>query len=1434
MSQKQSTKDLQQTLDAKSIIGVEDKDALVRSLKKICPCLSELKEKTPALHLDDLAKALVAPAILGHRSKEVKLMVACCLADILRIYAPDAPYSEKQIKNIFESFLDQLQLLNQTSSPNFTRVFYLLESFSNVALALILVEMGDQGFPLLVRIFRVFFDLAKEELDTKIQALFNNILSGVITEMGTGKIPAAIFYTVLAHLVPPHREKNNNGYEMAKSLIMRCEGEFERCIIGYVTDTVILAREFPEEDRDVYYESLLDNRTSQLEVMYEICCNFPNLLLSLSCDLQDLLETEDNEQRPEWVTLFCRVFSTPNSEWAHTLKAGDTTATGIFQMFLKRFNDKDMNIRHQMCEAAERLLPYDSEKICDYLLKRVEDREERVRRAAVTSVCNAGLNHPQCVDMAILNAVGRRTLDKRPLVRREAIEGLADLFRRHCSDSWKDGLPLVQQAKKFSWIPRKLITSTHQSGTEARMLVEGLLDDVILDLKYTIPERAKCLVGICASLDEASRKIFIRNMQAKQRFQSYVQGLLHLQVQMKADPLNKILARRHIVFLKNMAKTFASDDSPESEKVVKGLREIVEHKDKNVRKWLLMLADCTTPYEQLRTAQTEFVRAFSGKTTKKAARKDTLAWRITSILAMTVLNVDSIASIFDQALDNLKNKRTLLTVAALELLQRVSGVFPKLIAHSNSYDQIISLCAHAHDKPQIAHKALSILAKCIDKDQPRIDYQTYSNILELAKKLITGTDAKLAKLGVRIVANVLGSQQPPPAQTAENGVGSPNHKSPPMSPPPPRKRGKAGKADEDSLPTAAQALEEIFKSCVPKLDAAKAALSALLYVLGEVAMADLQLFESKSSVVTDFITDLLSTAASDPDKPDPLLVAKLAGVKTLVKYLKAVAQTNKDAATADEKSLATLKLLFSVIDSQGDLTGTRRQEDEDDQPDTAPANQECDKLVLFAAKGMLKLCEHSQFEKSLVSMEAPANKGPSPKTYKPFLSVALVAHHESHTVRTNFVNYVFNRLKEDKLPFHFIIILTLCATHEKDVQDKMQQAVASLMVRERQRWRQRQQLVAEASPSKADAAKLNTKLPELVLSHLIYLLSYHPDFVVDDSDPVQGKIVYDWFLQFIDFFLKCLFTGEGHANNFDLISKMCLHIKNCEDTRDPNNEGIYKLSELTHQKLKSFYQGKQWETHPGAITLPIRLYKPRQTRAAVRYLPAWYKMDKVENEISKVLPPSPATAKSERAASAKEEQAAEKAAATATKAKAKDKGSTQKTSSQKRKSPSKSTSTPTRERLPRGAKSGVKMLDFDSGGEEELDALADQQEEKEDVQDPMAEGEDEEQEEAEVAEEEEAAAPPAKRNRGSRAASPAPNAKTPALARSKKTPAKSPAKPKSPVKSAKKSPAKSPAKSPPQSLTNGSPAKSPSKTTKESASAKKSGGAFRTKRRSAK
>lgn len=56
------------------------------------------QEEVDTDSLADVTKDLVNPTLREHNDKGVRALVACCIADLLRLYAPDAPYNDRELR----------------------------------------------------------------------------------------------------------------------------------------------------------------------------------------------------------------------------------------------------------------------------------------------------------------------------------------------------------------------------------------------------------------------------------------------------------------------------------------------------------------------------------------------------------------------------------------------------------------------------------------------------------------------------------------------------------------------------------------------------------------------------------------------------------------------------------------------------------------------------------------------------------------------------------------------------------------------------------------------------------------------------------------------------------------------------------------------------------------------------------------------------------------------------------------------------------------------------------------------------------------------------------------------------------------------------------------------------------------------------------------
>lgn len=72
---------------------------LLRRLESLAAELRELdQEDTDRDSLTKVSQELANGHLLGHRDKGVRAWTACCVVDILRLCAPDAPFTGNQLK----------------------------------------------------------------------------------------------------------------------------------------------------------------------------------------------------------------------------------------------------------------------------------------------------------------------------------------------------------------------------------------------------------------------------------------------------------------------------------------------------------------------------------------------------------------------------------------------------------------------------------------------------------------------------------------------------------------------------------------------------------------------------------------------------------------------------------------------------------------------------------------------------------------------------------------------------------------------------------------------------------------------------------------------------------------------------------------------------------------------------------------------------------------------------------------------------------------------------------------------------------------------------------------------------------------------------------------------------------------------------------------
>ena len=228
--------------------------------------------------------------------------------------------------------------------------------------------------------------------------------------------------------------------------------------------------------------------------------------------------------------------------------------------------------------------------------------------------------------------------------------------------------------------------------------------------------------------------------------------------------------------------------------------------------------------------------------------------------------------------------------------------------------------------------------------------------------------------------------------------------------------------------------------------------------------------------------------------------------------------------------------------------------------------------------------------------------------------LAMIAHHDDEDIRNSFMSYLATQLQLGLNFFIFASILTYAASYNKENKKLALETLKYLILNIRQRGIQAKRLY-----------KCHVKIPEMILWNLLYLLSHHDDFIIElplNQHNQDNDVVFNYFKQFIDFFLDALLANDAGAatttaagTNFHILVYIASSIKKLCDIRHVNNDNLYYVAELTIFLLQKRY--KLWNNTSSSTTTmnqfnipPAYLYQylPKDKQVINKYyLPLYYR-----------------------------------------------------------------------------------------------------------------------------------------------------------------------------------------------------------------------------------
>ncbi|KAF4124185.1 sister chromatid cohesion protein PDS5 [Geosmithia morbida] len=241
---------------------------LVARLERLSKELAEFDQGSVDLgSIKDVAEKLAHRNLMQHRDKGVKAYTACCLVDILRLFVPDAPFTDDQLKIMFGLFVkDILPALHDPTNPYNTQNKYVLVSLTEVKSILLLFDINGSD-DLLLRLFNNTFDGVSnssksktgEEVAKDIEFHLTEMLVQLVDE-APGSIPAGVIDAIISQFLraaPPGGARSRDttqstllhkteppAYIMARRICTACTDKMARYVSQYFGDVILNASGF--------------------------------------------------------------------------------------------------------------------------------------------------------------------------------------------------------------------------------------------------------------------------------------------------------------------------------------------------------------------------------------------------------------------------------------------------------------------------------------------------------------------------------------------------------------------------------------------------------------------------------------------------------------------------------------------------------------------------------------------------------------------------------------------------------------------------------------------------------------------------------------------------------------------------------------------------------------------------------------------------------------------------------------------------------------------------------------------------------------------------------------------------------------------------------------------------------------------------------------
>ncbi|KAM1088504.1 hypothetical protein ACFX19_016613 [Malus domestica] len=184
--------------------------------------------------------ALVAEELFRHSNPDVKVGVAACISEITRITAPDAPYDDEQMKEVFHLIVSSFENLHDKSSRSYAKRASILETVAKVRSCVVMLDLECDA--LIVEMFQHFLKAIRDYHPENVFSSMETIMTLVLEE--SEEVSAELLSTLLASVKNDNEDILPIGRKLGERVLESCATKLKDYLIDEVKSLGIVFNDY--------------------------------------------------------------------------------------------------------------------------------------------------------------------------------------------------------------------------------------------------------------------------------------------------------------------------------------------------------------------------------------------------------------------------------------------------------------------------------------------------------------------------------------------------------------------------------------------------------------------------------------------------------------------------------------------------------------------------------------------------------------------------------------------------------------------------------------------------------------------------------------------------------------------------------------------------------------------------------------------------------------------------------------------------------------------------------------------------------------------------------------------------------------------------------------------------------------------------------------